>query len=230
MGYLLLEGGDEFGGQMAAPDRRALELAGGLGAAVRIIPAAAAPDGNHQRVGRTAERWFRGLGALDVSWLPLIDRASADEAKVVAGLRASQLVFLAGGFPGHLARSLSGSDGWRAIVENLSRQTVLAGSSAGAMILCDTFYDPQTDRIARGLGLLGKLCILPHHDTFGQRWAHRLAAALPGVTLLGIEEQTGVLNDGPQGTWRVYGKGSAVLYRKGTRTHFDPTEAFSLDA
>ena len=29
-GHILLEGGAEFGGQMAAPDRRAIELAGGL--------------------------------------------------------------------------------------------------------------------------------------------------------------------------------------------------------
>ena len=29
MGFILLEGGAEFGGEMATPDRRALELAGG---------------------------------------------------------------------------------------------------------------------------------------------------------------------------------------------------------
>jgi len=29
MGYILLEGGAEFGGMMKAPDQRAIELAGG---------------------------------------------------------------------------------------------------------------------------------------------------------------------------------------------------------
>ena len=40
MGYILLEGGAEFGGQMEVPDRRALALAGGSGVRVSIIPAA----------------------------------------------------------------------------------------------------------------------------------------------------------------------------------------------
>ena len=48
-GYLLLEGGAEFGGQMAVPDRRALELAGGFEARISIIPTAAAPDNNFLR-------------------------------------------------------------------------------------------------------------------------------------------------------------------------------------
>ena len=44
-GYLLLEGGAEFGGQMAEPDLRAMELAGGPGALICIIP-------TRQRAGR----------------------------------------------------------------------------------------------------------------------------------------------------------------------------------
>ncbi len=46
-GYILLEGGAEFGGYMAEPDLRAIQLAGGLEAVVSIIPTAAAPDHNH---------------------------------------------------------------------------------------------------------------------------------------------------------------------------------------
>ena len=44
MGYLLLEGGAEFGGRMREPDLKAIELAGGFDAPIRIIPTAAAPD------------------------------------------------------------------------------------------------------------------------------------------------------------------------------------------
>ena len=43
-GYLLLEGGAEFSGKMADPDRRAIELAGGPDVIISIIPTAAAPD------------------------------------------------------------------------------------------------------------------------------------------------------------------------------------------
>ncbi|WP_345105299.1 hypothetical protein [Candidatus Villigracilis vicinus] len=34
MGYLLLEGGAEFGGRMSEPDLRAIELAGGVDAPI----------------------------------------------------------------------------------------------------------------------------------------------------------------------------------------------------
>ena len=57
MGHILLAGGAEFGGQMAAADRRAIELAGGPTAPIAIIPAAAAPDHNHQRAGANGVRW-----------------------------------------------------------------------------------------------------------------------------------------------------------------------------
>ena len=63
MSYILLEGGAEFGGDMAIPDRRALELAGGPDVRISIIPTAAAPDDNHQRAGQNGMRWFQSLGA-----------------------------------------------------------------------------------------------------------------------------------------------------------------------
>ncbi len=61
------------------PDRRAIELAGGPGARMSIIPAAAVPDNNHQHAGQNGVDWFRELGAVDVSALPLINRTSADD-------------------------------------------------------------------------------------------------------------------------------------------------------
>ena len=60
MGYLMLAGGAEFGGQMRDPDLRAIELAGGFDAPLRIIPTAAAPDNNHQRAGNNGLRSIIG--------------------------------------------------------------------------------------------------------------------------------------------------------------------------
>ena len=62
-GYILLEGGSEFGGEMSLPDERAIALAGGQEAAISIIPTAAAADNNHLRAGQNGVRWFRSLGA-----------------------------------------------------------------------------------------------------------------------------------------------------------------------
>jgi cyanophycinase len=230
MGYILLAGGAEFSGRMATPDHRAIELAGGLGASISIIPAAAAPDSNHQRAAHNGVSWFKKLGAVNVAALPLIDRKSADDPVVVKSLQRSKMVYLLGGFPRHLAQSLAGSDSWRAILAAHQAGAVIAGSSAGAMIFCEHYYDPHEKGIFGGLGLIPNACILPHHDTFGKSWASELAQRLPGAVLIGIDEQTGMLNDAPGGRWQVYGDGTGgvTLYKKDRQMHFAPGMHFDL--
>lgn len=212
MGTILLQGGAEFGGRMADSDLQAIELAGGFDAPIRIIPAAAAPDNNHERAGKNGVRWFKSLGATNVVSLPLVDRDSADAPDVIIVLKQSSLVYLLGGFPHHLGRSLAGSLAWKAILDMLDKGGVIAGSSAGAMVMCSHYYDPQANRVVEGLGLLPNACILPHHDTFGQNWAARLQQKLPDTLLIGIDEETGMLKAGDAGKWQVYGKGEVTLY------------------
>lgn len=228
MGYILLEGGAEFGGQMAAPDRRALELAGGPAARLRVIPAAAAPDDNHERAGRNAERWFQKLGASDAAALPLIDRPSAEDETLAGILRASQMIYMLGGFPQHLAQSLAQSACWAAICRARQAGAVIGGSSAGAMVLCEYYFNPTDDRILPGLNLLAGTCLLPHHDTFGRRWAPRIKRLLPDVVMIGIDEETGMLDDAPSGKWQVYGKGAVTLYRDRRVERFGPADPFSI--
>jgi cyanophycinase len=227
-GYMLLEGGAEFGGGMALPDRRAMQLAGGRDAPVRIIPAAAAPDHNHIRAGDNGVRWFHSLGARVVLSLPLTDHHSADRPEVVASLRAAKLIYLLGGFPGHLCRSLAGSLAWEACLQAYQDGAVIAGSSAGAMVLCQYFYDPYEKKLLAGLGLLQNACVLPHFNRSGHSWATDLAPQLPGVTLLGIDEGTGMLDDGEGGAWRVYGKGRVTVLQGAERQVYLSGEHFEL--
>ena len=167
MGYIVLEGGAEFGGEMAAPDRRALELAGGLDVPVSIIPTAAAPDNNHQRAGENGMQWFQSLGATDVVVLSLIDRASANDPAIVDTLKKSRMIYLLGGFPHYLGQTLLQSHAWHAIVAAHEAGAVIAGSSAGAMVLCEYYYNPAAGEIVEGLGLMQDACVIPHHNTSG---------------------------------------------------------------
>ena len=223
-GYILLEGGAEFGGGMVVPDLRAIELAGGFEALVRIIPAAAAPDHNDQRAGQNGVRWFQSLGAKDVKAVPLVDRASADSDPIAAELRRARLIYLLGGFPGYLGKTLLGSLSWQAMKEAYQVGAVIAGSSAGAMVLCQSFYSPETGEILEGLNMVPKACVIPHHDTFGKSWAAKLSTLLPGFTLIGIDEQTGMIDDGRRGVWNVYGKGGVTLYQDGNIGQFGNKE------
>src|SRR5579863_1212967 len=167
-GYLLLEGGAEFGGRMADADRRAIELAGGINALMSIIPTAAAPDHNDQRAGNNGVRWFRGLGANNVSLVPLVDRASANDMTIAATIGQSQLIYMLGGFTGYLGETLKASASWQAMLKAYEAGAVVAGSSAGAMVMCQYYFDPSKGKVVEGLGLVPNSCVLPHHNTFGK--------------------------------------------------------------
>jgi cyanophycinase len=229
MGYILLEGGAEFGGRMADPDRRAIALAGGPDETITIIPAAAAPDNNHQRAGKNGVGWFQGLGATNVSVLPLIDRSSANDPAIVEALAKSRLTYLLGGFPHYLSRALSGSLSWQAMLTAYLSGAVIAGSSAGAMVLCEYYYDPVSSQVVKGLNLVEHICILPHHNTYGKDWVPQLKKQLPDIALVGIDEETGALKDASQDDWRVYGKGKITLYHSGHVEEFEAEQEFTLD-
>jgi len=227
MGYLLLAGGAEFDGQMSAVDACAIELAGGLDAPICIIPTAAAPDNNQQRVGNHGIRWFRSLGVKNVFSVDVIDAASANDSSLAASIRTSRLIYLPGGFPRHLGETLANSVCWQAVLEVYQQGGVIAGSSAGAMVLCEHYYDPHEKELLRGLNLIPNACVLPHHNNFGKTWAGPLAELLPDATLLGIDECTGMLTD-VDGGWQVHGAGTVTLYRGGPSACYGSGERFSF--
>ncbi len=214
--HLLLEGGAEFpekasgqrGGRMSAPDLRAIELAGGFDARICILPTAAAPDNNHKRAGNNGVRWFQSLGAKNVFTADVIDKASANDSALADLIRNSRLIYLLGGFPRYLGETLANSLCWQAALNC----AVITGSSAGAMVLCEHYYDPYEKKILRGLNLIPNACVLPHHNNFGKAWANQLMQLLPNITLIGIDERTGMINDAND-TWQVYGAGKVTVYK-----------------
>lgn len=227
MGYLLLEGGAEFGGQMRQPDLKTIELAGGFDAPIRILPTAAAPDNNHIRAGNNGVRWFQSLGGRNVESVPLTDKSSANSAEVTEALRRAKLIYLLGGFPHYLGQTLKGSSAWEAALEAYRNGAVIAGSSAGAMILCQFYYDLDSGKVVEGLDLVPNTLVLPHHNTFGKSWATRLLKELSGITLLGIDERTGMLDDGHGLEWSVLGEGAVTEYRQGQQEVYPTGKMFS---
>jgi cyanophycinase len=234
-GYLLLAGGAEFGGQMSLPDRRAIELAGGPNALITIIPTAAAPDNNHQRAGSNGVSWFKRLGAHNVELLPIIDKASANDPAIATRISQSRLVYMLGGFTGYLGETLANSASYQAMLQVYEAGAIIAGSSAGAMVMCQYYSDPGRGQIVEGLDFVPNACVLPHHNTFGKGWALRLTKLLPNAVLLGIDERTGMLNDGDSGngerktSWRVYGQGAVTIYHSGHSMVYEAGSTFIED-
>lgn len=228
MGFVLLEGGSEFMAGMAAADKRALAAAGGHAVPVRIIPAAAAPDRNDRPAGANGVAWFQSLGANNVRSVPIIDRASANRPDLAAELESAKFIFMLGGFTRYLAETLASSQVWEAMRTAHRSGAVIGGSSAGAMVLCEHYFDPVSGSVQPGLNLLAGCCVLPHHNRFGKNWAPALERMLPGAQRLGIDEETGLLNDGPAGEWTVYGKGVITVYKPESQTVFGHGEQLLL--
>ena len=226
MGILLLEGGCEFQGKMEEPDRKALALAGGQNAKVVVIPTAAAPDNNSERAGNTALEWFRTLGARNILALPIIDKASANDPKLSAELDLANLIYILGGFPGYLEHTLKETRCLDALLRAYEKNAVIAGSSAGAMVLCEWYFDPTVKEIKKGFGVLKDVILIPHHDTFGQSWHSLYFDKSSDTRCIGIDEQTGMINQVDRHQWTVYGKGEITLYLKTSMATYRTGQSF----
>ena len=137
-----------------------------------------------------------------------------DEANVEA-IRRARFVYLAGTSPMHLRSVLKDSPLWDAIIESWDAGMALAGSSAGAMVLCDPMVDPRGGAFTLGLGLIENMTVVPHHDNWSEEKAHRTRQLAPrGLIVVGVDERTALVRD-PSGAWRAEGAGSVTAWRDG---------------
>jgi cyanophycinase len=121
----------------------------------------------------------------------------------------------------HLRSVLMHSPLWDAIVAAWHDGAVLAGSDAGAMVLCDPMVDPRGGAFTVGLGLLAQVAVIPHHDTWSEDKARRTIALAPrGLVVVGVDERTALIRD-TDGAWRVAGTGGAVAFRDGAPVGLD---------
>ena len=212
-GLFVLVGGDEFKPGNEEQDGM-LAAAAGAGPAF-VVPTAAARQQPEQSVAR-ATAWFRALG-VDLQELPVLKRGDASSAALVEQARAGGFFYLVGGDPGLVAKVLGGSPVWNAIFDAWSDGAVLAGSSAGAMALCShtlvraVWPDRFNRRPVTALGVVPNTAVLPHYDTFGQRWIESAQAAAPGLNLLGIDERSAAV--WAKGRWRAAGPGAVTVIK-----------------
>jgi len=188
-------------------------LAGSGGDEVLVLPTAAAYE-HPQRAVAWAERYFAGLGT-KARGLMVLARPDAEDEVNVAALREARFIYLSGGSPLHLRSVLKDSPAWDALVQAWQGGAVLAGSSAGAMALCDPMVDPRGGAFTLGLGLLAQVAVIPHHDTWSAEKAKRTITLAPaGLPVVGIDEQTALVR-GTDGGWTVSGAGGVVVFVDG---------------
>ena len=180
---------------------------------VLVLPTAAAYE-HPERAVETAERWFAGLGA-KARGLPVLRRPDAEQERNVSALRDARFIYLSGGSPLHLRSVLKDSPAWDALCQAWQGGAVLAGSSAGAMALCDPMVDPRGGAFTLGLGLVAQLAVIPHHDTWSPEKAKRtITLAPPGLPVVAIDERTALVRGG-DGAWTVGGAGQVLVFLDG---------------
>jgi len=179
-------------------------------AEVVVLPTAAAYE-HPQRAVDTARAWFDRFGAT-VRGLMILSRRDAMEEGAAEDLRAARFIYLSGGSPMHLRSVLKDTPAWSAIVEAWRGGAVLAGSSAGAMVLGDSMVDPRGGALTLGLGLLERIAVLPHYDTWSEEKAHRTVQLATGhLRIAAIDERTALIRD-PDGTWCAAGAGNVSIF------------------
>jgi cyanophycinase len=180
---------------------------------VLVLPTAAAYE-HPERAVETAEKWFAGLGAR-ARGLMVLARPDAEQEANAAAIGDARFIYLSGGSPLHLRSVLKDSPAWDALCRAWQGGAVLAGSSAGAMALCDPMVDPRGGAFTLGLGLLAQVAIIPHHNTWSEEKAKRTITLAPkGLPIVGIDERTALIR-GRDGTWTVAGVGGVVVFQNG---------------
>jgi cyanophycinase len=207
VGPLALVGGGEWGDGCTF-DKDLLAASGGD--EVVILPTGAAYE-QPALVVEAAERWFASIGAR-AKGLMVVARPDASDPSMVDAVRAARFLYLAGGSPLHVRSVLKETPVWQALLDAWRGGAVLAGSSAGAMVLGDPMVDPRGGAFTLGLGLLEKVAVLPHATTWSHdRLRRTIHLASPSVALVVIDEQTAVIR-ASDGGWSVAGAGGATVY------------------
>ncbi|MBK8257607.1 MAG: cyanophycinase [Polyangiaceae bacterium] len=213
--------------------RLVVERAGGKGAKIAIFPTASSIP---NEMAPLYEKIFRSFGAhAETVWVD--QRSDAEDPKKLAQVRDATAIFFTGGAQGRIVTLIGGTPMAQAVRRAHRAGVVVAGTSAGASVICDHMiaqgkkaYAPRRSNItmAPGLGLTKRLVIDQH---FAQR--HRIGRLFTAVALnpfllgVGIDEDTAIVLE-PTHQMHVFGAGTVtvidgakILY---TDIHETPTE------
>lgn len=232
-GIFALAGGDEFRPAYQAPDRALLALLPhGLGPIV-IVPTAAAHEGPERAIGNGSHHFFNLAPDIPITGALVVDTAKANDKRLGQRIAEAGLVYLTGGNPWYLVETLRGSATLAALQTVLRRGGIVAGSSAGAMALCQ-WMRKRGGGWQEGLGLIPGLAVLPHHEDQPEA-LERTRAGLPAEAVaLGIPTGvTCVSQPGDDGSnahsqWRVLGARPVTIYRATEVQQAREEETFSL--
>jgi cyanophycinase len=234
-GTFALVGAGEFLDTMDAVDRQLLDRAGG--SKVAVLPTASAPDGPG-----VPERWakmgidhFDRLGAQTEAVMAL-DRAACNDLALADRVSAANLIYFSGGKPDYLHETLVDTPMWAAVMSVLERGGVVAGCSAGAMILGGYVPNftlrlgvPWIGRWLPAFALVPNAIVVPHYNEFPEVMVNLMFGRRPaGSFLIGVDAHTALV--GSNGTWTVQGARRVTIRHGREAKRYTHGQSVSIDA
>jgi len=215
-------GSGEYLPEMEVVDRFLLE---GLVDNPKVIclPTAAGTEGS-KRIAYWSDlgtNYFKSLG-VDASALPVITHEDAQDNALAAQVREADFIYLSGGRPDYLLAVLEDSLVWQAVQDVLARGGVLAGCSAGAMILGEKI--PGFPRWRHAFNLLDGAMVMPHFDEI-PAWMVKVLHHWIGrrERMVGVPGYTALVANGK--TCKVVGKSNVTLWDRDGKRTFSPGES-----
>lgn len=219
---LALVGSGEYLPSMEKVDR---ELASRLPEPPRVVclPTAAGTEGI-ERIrywSHLGVEHFTRLG-FSVKALPIVDRPSANEPALAKEISQANFVYLSGGRPDYLYNTLKDSLSWEAIRAVLAKGGLLAGCSAGAMILGDKFFGFPGWKT--GFNFLPGVTVIPHFDEIPEFMLKPVRRLISNrLTVVGIEANTALVVE--NGHYTVLGSGGVTVWNAAVKIRYTPGEA-----
>src|SRR6266480_1437683 len=191
--------GDEFLRPVSDFDRRLLELTGSWVGVIYCADHRAQPKSE-----RYAKRHFERLGA-DAFTLDMHGNEHSEY----------DVAYIAGGSPKDLLEHLRDNPRWSDVLGSWKEGRGLAGSSAGAMVLCARTLTPEPGaRVpttwTTGVGPIDGICLAVHASSRSREWLEQVQKDAP-APLVALDDATGVIlrkgappeKIGPGEVWRV---------------------------
>jgi cyanophycinase-like exopeptidase len=195
---------------------------------VVVLPTASAPDGPG-----VPERWARmgveHFGLLNIAAEPVmvLTREDAQKPELVEHITHANWVYFSGGKPRYLLETLRGTLVWEAVTQVYQNGGVIAGCSAGAMVMGSALFDfPKFWHTLPALALAPGLIIIPHFDEIPKAIFSTLKPPSGKMTVVGIEGSTALVSH--QERWTVYGKGGVTVFERKKTVRYTQGEQVEL--
>ena len=228
-GTVALVGSGEFLEPIEPLDRELLKRLNGTPHVV-ILPTASALDGPgvSERWAQMGIKHFTRLGA-SAQEVMLLTREDAESATLASRIVAANFVYFSGGKPQYLLETLRDTVCWHAILDVFAAGRVVAGCSAGAMVLAEYMLAwPQFKRTIPALGLAPGIAIIPHFDEV-PGWITSVVRMVPrGVTVVGVAGSTALVSS--EQSWTVCGRGSVTVFTGKHKQQYSEGENVPLPA